>query len=230
MNKKIIPLIIFGTIMQTYFSKKTLTVLSVLFALTGSLTAQTYSNKESSILSFTVGMTSSNLVSSPVKYRSGILFNGGLVYSLTINDRFNAGIEALYTGKAFKNDSPIIKYRYYFLDVPLYLQLKLGESVRFNLGGQYSIGTSGQQILIDPSKDNGVRSEKIDVLRSSDYGFLGGMEVDLSKQISIGARYTISGSTFFEKDNFNLGVFQLSFKYSPIRTYRVFFHKKEAQQ
>ncbi|MDF2436705.1 MAG: hypothetical protein K0Q95_1081 [Bacteroidota bacterium] len=216
--------------MQTYFFKKALAVSSVLFILSRPLSAQTYSNKESSILSFTVGMTSSNLINYPVKFRSGILFNGGLVYSLMLNDKFNVGIEALYTGKGFKNESPIIKYRYFFADIPLYLQLKVGGAIRFNLGGQYSIATSGHQILLDPSKENGVRSEKVSPLRTSDYGILGGMEVDLSKQISVGARYTISGSTFFEQDNFNFGVFQFSFKYSPIRTYKVFFHKKEVQQ
>ena len=216
--------------MQIRNLKKALVILSVLFLFNPQLNAQTYSNKESSILSFTVGMTSSNLIKAPVKFKSGILASGGLAYALMLNDRWNVAIEALFTGKAFKNDSPIIKYRYYFTDIPVYAQLKFGENVRVNAGLQYSIGINGQRVTIDPSKANGVNVERIDAIKSSDYGVLAGVEFDISKQLSLGARYTLSGSTFLESNGINFGVFQLSFKYSPIRTYRVFFQKKETKQ
>jgi len=194
------------------------------------LSAQTYSNKESSILSFTAGVTSSNLLNDSIHFKPGILFHGGLAYSLMLNERLNAGIEVQYTGKAFKNESPIIKYRYYFVDIPLYLQLKLGGSIRVNAGGFYSIATNSQVVTIDPSKANGVNATKINALKPTDYGFLAGVEFDVSKDIAISARYSISGSTFFQKNEPNFGVFQLSLKYSPIRTYQVFFHRKEEQK
>jgi opacity protein-like surface antigen len=216
--------------MQKRLFRNALVTLSVLSFFNQEILSQTYSNKESSVLSFTVGMTSSNLINAPVKYRSGILYNGGLAYSLTLNEKLNAGIELLYTGKAFKNDSPIIKYRMFYVDIPLYLQIKLGAGVRINAGGQYSIAANGQRITLDPGNANGVHSDKISPIKSNDYGFLAGVEVDLSKQLSLGARYTISGSTFFEKDGINFAVFQLSLKYSPIRTYKVFFGKKEKQE
>ncbi|MCW3072838.1 MAG: hypothetical protein JWO44_2728 [Bacteroidetes bacterium] len=216
--------------MHIHFSKTALIGLFLLFPGWGSLSAQTYSSKESSILSFTAGVTSSNLVNDSVHFKPGILFHGGLAYALMLNDRLNAGIELQYTGKAFKNESPIIKYRYYFVDIPLYLQVKAGGSIRFNVGVQYSIATNSQMVTIDPSRANGVNAIKINALKATDYGFLGGIEFDISKDLSIGARYSISASTFFQKNEPNFGVFQLSLKYSPVRTHQVFFHRKEAQQ
>src|ERR1700746_2281292 len=85
-----------------------------------------YTNKETSKFSFTVGMTSSNLLKDTVHYKPGILFNGGFMYSVSLSDHFNIAANLLYTGKCFKNDSPIIKYRYFYMDVPLYLQYKIG--------------------------------------------------------------------------------------------------------
>lgn len=192
--------------------------------------SQTYSNKESSVFYFTVGMTSSNLINNSVKYKSGIMFNGGFAYNIMLNERLNAGIELLYTGKAFKNESPIIKYRYFFVDIPLIVQVSLSENIRLNAGGQFSIATNAQYITLDTNSSSGVNSYKTSALKSTDYGFLAGAEIDLSKNIALGARYTISGSTFFERNSVNFGVFQLSIKYSPIKTYTVFFRKKEAQQ
>jgi hypothetical protein len=192
--------------------------------------AQVYSNKESSIFSFTAGMTSSNLLKDSIHYKPGISFCGGFSYSVMLNDRLNAEIELLYTGKAFKKESPIIKYRYFFVDIPLMLQVNLSENIRMNIGVQYSIATNAQYVTLDTNSTSGIHTYKASPVKSADYGFLGGAEIDLSKSISLGARYTISGSTFFEKNGVNFGVFQLSIKYSPIKTYRVFFPKKEAQK
>lgn len=215
--------------MQIDFRRTQIAVF-VFFILSSGVSSQTYSNKESSILSFSVGLTNSNLINSPTHYKSGTLCNAGLVYNLMLTERFNAGIELLYTGKAFKNDSPIIKYRYFYADIPLYLQVNLSNSIRINAGAQYSIATNSLMATIDPSNANGVHQGKIAAIKPVDYGFLAGIEIDVSKQLALGARYTLSGSTFFEKDAVNFGVFQFSIKYSPVRTYRVFFGKKGAQE
>jgi hypothetical protein len=190
-----------------------------------SLSAQTYSDKISSIFSFSAGVTVSNLLNDTMKYRGGVLYCGGVDYSMRISDRLNVALGLQYTGKGFKTESPIIKYRYYFLEIPLYAQIKLSESLRINAGLQYSLAASGQVVVIDPSKPNGVRVEKIANRKPADYGFLGGIEIDLSKSIGLGARYSVSGSTFFEKNQTNFGCFQLTLRYSPIRSYRVLFHK-----
>lgn len=158
------------------------------------------------------------------------MLHAGLVYTVMLNDRLNAGIEVEYTGKAVRNESPIIKYRFFYVDIPLYLQVNLSENIRLNAGVQYSIATNSQMTGIDPSNPNGVHTYKISAVRPTDYGFLGGVEFDVSKSISVGARYAISASSFFQKDEIGFGVFQLSLKYSPLKTYQVFFHKKEAQQ
>src|SRR3954468_13755193 len=96
--------------------------------------SQVYSNKPSSIYCFKIGMTSSNLVDAPVHYKSGILFNGGFAYAIMLNKRLNIGLEALYSGKAFKRESPVVKYRCYFVDIPLYAQINLSDNIRINAG------------------------------------------------------------------------------------------------
>jgi long-subunit fatty acid transport protein len=195
-----------------------------------SITAQTYSNKASSVFSFKVGLTSSNLFHDSVSYKSAIMLNGGFAYSLRINERVNAGIELLYTGKAFKTDSPIIKYRNFFIDIPLFAQINLSESIRLDVGGQYSIATTAHYIMNDTSAASGVKKYKTDPIKPFDYGFLLGVEFDINKNIALGARYTISGPLLFAKNDPDFGVFQFTIKYSPIRTYKVFFGKKEEKQ
>lgn len=194
------------------------------------LFSQTYSNKESARFAFTVGMTSSNLVKDSIHYKSGILFDGGFVYMLVLGSHLNLGLELLYEGKAFKNDSPIIKYRYFYVDVPLYLQINLSESIRLNVGGQYSKYTSSQVSNVDGSANSGTgaHTRNFNNIKDQDYSFLLGAEIDLNNNVSMGARYTLSGSTFFEQNKPNFGVFQLSFKYIAFRSYRQIFHTKES--
>ncbi|HEX8516303.1 MAG TPA: outer membrane beta-barrel protein [Bacteroidia bacterium] len=213
-----------------YLIKRALIVCLVLpvFSFRGS--AQVYSNKVSSLLAFTGGVTSSNLINDSVKFRSGIMFSAGLSYNLMLNKRLNAGIDVLYTGKAFKYDSPIIKFRYFYLDLPLYVQINLSENVRVNTGVQYSIATNAQVVTLDPSEANGVDIQSTRALKPTDLSVLGGMEFDISKSIAVAARYCLSTSTFLQKHESNFGVFTLSLKYSPIKTYKVFFGKKEQQQ
>jgi len=185
-----------------------------------------YSSKPSSTFFFTLGFTSSRLINDTNSYKSGILFNGGFIYTVSATDKLNIALELLYTGKGLKQDSPLIKYRYYYIDLPLYVQLKLGENIRFNIGTQYSTFVNSQVVYIDVSKKNGINIETHTAIKNTDYGFLLGTEIDITKTIAIAARYTISGSTFFEKNQVNFGVFQLSFNYAAFRTYKQFFHKK----
>jgi opacity protein-like surface antigen len=216
--------------MQIHFLKKYFFALCFLFFFGISLSAQTYSNKVSSILSFTGGLTSSNLINDTIKFRSGIMYTAGLSYCVMISERLNVGVDVLYTGKAFKYDSPVIKFRHFYVDIPLYAQINLTENVRVNAGFQYSIATNSQMVTIDPSKENGVNVQTMRTIKPTDYGVLAGLEFDINKLIGVGARYSLSASTFLKKNETNFGVFQLSFKYSPIKTNKVFFHKKDAQQ
>lgn len=216
--------------MQPSFLKKTVVLFAVICSFQTLSVAQTYSNKTSSILGFSVGLTSSNLINDSIHYKSGILYSGGLAYSVMLNNRFNVAIEANYIGKAFKSDSPIIKHRYYFLEIPVYAQINLGENMRINAGIQYAIATNAQLVTLDDSKANGVRFDNVPNIKTADYGILAGFEFDAGKSVGLGLRYSLSGSTFLEKHGTNFGVFQLSLKYFPIKTHRVFFGKKEVQQ
>lgn len=185
-----------------------------------------YSSDPAATFCFTVGLTSTKLVNDTNNFKSGILFNGGFIYSVSLSHKANIALECLYTGKGMKQELPIVKYRYFYVDVPLYLQLKLGENIRFNIGAQYSIFTNSRVVYLDGSKPNGINVEKFNTIKNKDYGFLLGAEVDITKNLAMAVRYTLSGSTFFEKNQVNFGVFQLSFNYSAFRSYKQFFHKK----
>jgi len=133
---------------------KALIIVLVLYFFSSSVLSQTvYSSEPSSTFFFTVGLTSSHLINDTNSYKPGILFSGGFIYSVSLNDRSNIALECLYTGKGFKQESPIIKYRYYYIDAPLYLQLKWGENIRFNMGVQYSTFVNSQMVFLDGSKN-----------------------------------------------------------------------------
>ena len=120
-----------------------------------------YSDKEQSTFSFTAGMTSTGCYRDTINYSQGILFNGGFVYSLSISKKSNIGIEGLYSGKAFKSNSSIIKYRFSFVDLPLYYQFKFSPNLRANLGFQYSKYISSIYYYLDGSKSTGVHKEHL---------------------------------------------------------------------
>lgn len=191
--------------------------------------AQTYSNKPSSILSFSAGLTSSNYYVDSLSFKTGILFYGGFSYSIVLNERLNVALDLAYTGKGFKTTSPIVKYRCYFVELPIYAQIKLGENIRINAGAQVSYATNSNRISIDQTKTNGVRSDQIDNPVDFDYAILAGAEFDISKDIGIGARYSYSPLALPDGSG-GFGCFQLHVKYSPIKTYKVFFGKNKTQQ
>jgi opacity protein-like surface antigen len=213
--------------MNLWNGKKSIAVL-VLFLFAVSASAQVYSNKEFSRFSFTGGMTSSRLLHDSISYKPAISFGGGFRYSVRLSDQLNIGIEALYTGKAFKTEAPIIKYRYFYIDIPLYLQYKLGESVRFNFGGQASAFTNSKVELLDGSNSSGVNVKNYKSIKAMDYSALGGVEFDFTDDISMGLRYTVSTSTFFRKYQPNFSVFEVSFNYVVYRSHRE--HGKKEQE
>lgn len=212
---------------ETKFNKALVLLLVLYFFSTIIFSQTVYSNKPSSAFFFTLGLTSSNLIKDSVDYKSGISFNGGFIYNVSLSDKINIATEFLYTGKGFKQDSPNVKYRYFYMDIPLYFQLKMSPGFRAIIGAQYSKFTNSQMVNIDGSKQNGVNTEKFNNIKDQDYGFLIGAEINLTENLSMAARYTLSTSTFFEKNKINFGVFQLSFNYVAFRTYQQFFHKKE---
>ncbi len=183
-----------------------------------------YSNKPSSTFSFTLGLTSTNLVNDTTDLKSGILFSGGFIYTFNLSEKINIGMECLYTGKGLRQDSPILKYRYYYIDIPLYFQLKLSESIRLNAGMQYSNFTNSNIQYMDST---GVKVKSYNSIKNTDFGVLFGAEINITNDLSIAARYTLSASTFFEKNKVNFGVFQFSLNYVAFRTYKQIFHKKE---
>ena len=212
--------------MFTKSFNKVVLISSLFLFLSNTLFSQVvYSNKASSVFSFTIGLTASDLLKDSINYSTGILFNGGFVYSLMLSDKINLNAELLYAGRAVKTDKPITKYRYYAADIPLYMQYKLNENIRVNVGGQFSKFINATITTLDGSNANGVHTRKYKNIKNEDYSFLLGGEIDLNKNLTIGARYLLSASTFFEKGKPNFGVFQLSFNYSVIRTYKQFFHR-----
>jgi hypothetical protein len=209
-------------------SKKALTLIMVICFFSGTVFSQDiYTNKESAAFSFTLGLTSSDLYHDTVNYSPGILFNGGLVYTLAFSEKINCGIELLYTGKALRKENPLTKYRFGYLDLPLYLQYKFSEGIKANIGFQYSTILNAQYLFVDPSKANGMHKKPLSTGLHNDFGVLLGVEFNINKNLGIAARYTLSAKSFVDNGQPYLGVFQLSFKYVVFRSYKQYFHKKK---
>lgn len=208
-NKALILIVVFCFFSRTVFSQ------------------DVYSNKESATFAFTVGLTSSDLYRDTINYSAGILFNGGFVYTLTFSDKLNGGIELLFTGKALRKEKPLTKYRFGYIDIPLYLQYKFSDGIKANLGIQYSKMLDANYLNIDPSQANGMHKKPLDSNLDNDYGVLLGAEIHLNKNLELAARYTLSAKSFVDKSTPYFGVFQLSFKYIVYRSYKQYFHKKE---
>jgi Outer membrane protein beta-barrel domain len=210
--------------------KKIVCLVVAIFFCTFAGNAQVYSTTPSSVFSFTTGVTSSNLINDSIPYKRSILFSGGFMYSVALSERWNVATNVLYSGRAFKTESPIVKYRYYYLDIPLYLQYNAGDRIRLNVGGQFSKFTNSKIVVLDGNGMNGVNVQKYKNIKDTDYGLLVGIEADLSDDVSVALRYTTSASTFFLKDRVNFGVFQFSFCYVAFKTHRQLFHKKTVEK
>jgi len=207
---------------------KALTFLLVLCVYTTSLSAQTvYSNKEYSRFGIAIGLTSSNLYNDTVGYASGILFNGGFFYNLSLNDKLNVGLELLYSGKSVKKESPIIKYRFYYVDIPLFIQYKFSENIRAEIGVQYSKYINSKFLYIDGSKKSGMHVQSLSSNIDNEYSMLLGAEFDVLKDFKVGARYTYSLKPFIGKALPYFGVFQFTLGYVVNRSNKQIFGKKE---
>lgn len=208
------------------FKIKVVLVLLIYSSFFNLLKAQVYSNAASSKFSFTLGLTASDLMNDSIQYSPGILFNGGFVYGLRISEKLNANIELLYSGKALKTETPNIKYRCFYFDIPLYIQYNLSENCRINLGAQYSIFTNSFTSELNGNTTIGVNNKKYTPVRTTDYGFLLGAEIDILEKLTLTTRYTLSSSAFFDKIKPSFGVFSLAFRYTLYSTNKEFFKTK----
>lgn len=190
---------------------------------------QTYTNYPSVTVAPLIGITSTNLYNDSISYKPGILFSGGFYTGIRLHEKLDLGIELSYTGKAVKTDDPLTKYRFYYVDLPVYLQYKPIPGFRINFGGQYSKFTNSQITNIDGSTSSGSKTEKYINIKDQDFAFMAGADIDINEKLSVGARYTLSTSTFIDPQLINFGVFSLSFKYVLYRSYRVLFPKKETK-
>lgn len=207
---------------------KALTFLLVLFLYANFSKSQTvYSNKEYARLGVFVGMTSSNLYRDTINYSSGIFVSGGLNYSMWLNDKLNLGVDLMYSGRSVKKESPIIKYRFGYLSVPVYLQYKFSENFRLNLGFEYSKFLNSQYSFIDGSKTSGMHIQSFSSNLDNDYGAFGGIEIDVKKDFTFATRYTYSLKSVTDTKSPYFGVFQFSFGYVINRSHKQVFGKKE---
>jgi len=187
-----------------------------------------YSNKETASFAFTVGLTNSNYYNDTISFKSGTLLNGGFAYSLTLSEKTKLGIDLLLTGKAFRKENPIVKFRYGFVDIPVFLQYHLTEDFKFNLGAQYSKNVFSQFVFLDGSKKNGVNVQSFSSAVDNDFGLLAGLEFNFLKDFNLGFRYTISTRAFAAHTPY-FGVFQFAIKYYTWRSNKKYFAKPKEQ-
>ena len=110
------------------------------------------------------------------------------------------------------------------------MQYKLGENIRFNLGAQYSSFTNSKIVQIDQNSSTGVNIQPYNNIKPADVGVLFGTEIDLSKNLALAARYTLSTSIFNDSEQVNFGVFQFSLNYAVYRSYKQFLNRHKEKE
>ncbi len=210
-----------------HFKNIILTCFIICFFQTVVISQTVYSDQESYTLSFKAGVNSTNLYKDTISYFQGIFFHGGFVNTFVFSNKINACLEIIYAGKSIKKDPPLVKYHFEYLDIPLYLQYKFSENIKANIGIQYSKYLSSQYIYIDGSKKNGMHTKTLFSNMYNDFSVLLATEFNLSKQLSLEGRYTLSTKFISSKSIPYFGVFQLSFKAVMFDSYKVFIRKNK---
>lgn len=212
---------------KRYISKALIVLLVLSFYKKQTFSQIVYSNKETANVSFVVGLTNSNLYNDTIAYKSGNLLNAGFGYAFRLSDKTKIAAEFLLSAKAFRKDNPIVKYRFGFLDVPIYLQFHLSDDFKLNLGVQYSKYLFSQYAFIDGSKKTGVHVKTLTSGIDNDIALLGGLEFNFLKNFNFGLRYTLSTNSFVKGKSY-FGVFQASLRYYVWSTNRKFFAKAQS--
>jgi len=202
-----------------------LSFLSLIIISANSISQTVYSSKEQSTFTFNVGLTTTGEYRDTISYTQGVLFSGGATYLFAVSDKSNIGIEASYIGKAFKRSNPIIKYRYFYVEIPLFYQYKFSENIRGNIGIQYSKYLNSYYYYLDGSQNTGVHKLPLNTKLGDDYGLLLGLDIGILKNFYLGARYSISTSSFLENNTPYMGTFQFTLRAVVFRGYKQLFNK-----
>jgi hypothetical protein len=183
--------------------------------------AQTYySSDPASAILFCGGITSSNVLNDTASSNNVVSLMGGLKYRIILSEKFNLNLGAVYTGKGYKREKPIQKFRYYYLDIPLYLQYHLVQDVRIDLGAQYSVFSMGNITVIDDSKSSGVNHQRISALRPNDYGLRAGINIKMHDNFDLAAQYYLSLSALQKAASpGDFSVFNVHLQYYMVKFY-----------
>lgn len=177
-----------------------------------------YTNEPSGAILFAAGLNNSRTLHDTASYASVKTPLGGLLYSRVINDRFNLDMGVMYAAKGYNYEKYHTKNRFFYIEIPLYAQYKLSEDVRFDLGAQYSIFTSG--ISTFPNGDTGSGKDHVSINDSPDdnyYSMIAGVDIKLNDHFDLTAHYTRSLETFQNKVGFDS--FELHLHYYMLRFY-----------
>lgn len=188
-----------------------------------------YTSDPSGSIIFMAGLNSSNLITDTAKHASVKTPLGGLMYSFIASEKFNVNLGANYIAKGYKNEKLHQKHRYFYVDIPLYVQYKPGPDLRIDLGAQYSIFTNATTTLLDGDKKGGQNTIRHnEPLKSHDPALLAGIDLKITDDFDLAARYTRSFSTFKKEAGFSS--FQLHIHYHMLKFYGRGKKKEEAPQ
>lgn len=171
-----------------------------------------YSGNPTSSIFLQGGMTSSDLVHNGQSSRRIVSPTAGLMYSFSAHKKINVNLGLQLAGRGFQTDKPIAKHRFYYFDVPFYLQYKLSDDLRFDLGAQYSTFISGRSTVLDGNKSNGITKIKAGsaLIPKEVAGFLG-VEFRVFDSVDLSARYVLSLDAFQNQPSFNSIELRLSY-------------------
>jgi hypothetical protein len=188
-----------------------------------------YTSDPSGSIIFAAGFNNSSLLTDTADHASIKTPFAGLMYNHVISERFNLNMGVSYIAKGYKNEKLHMKHRYFYAEMPVYLQYKLGDDIRFDIGAQYSLFTNATTTYLDGDKDGGQNSIHDNIaLKRTDPSAMLGAELKISDSFDLAARYTRSFSSF--KKELGFSSFQLQLHYRMISFYGHGRKKEDAPQ
>lgn len=171
-----------------------------------------YTGEPSSSIFLQGGMTSSDVVHDGAASRRIVSPTAGLVYRLSAHKKINVNLGLQLAGRGFQADKPISKYRFYYFDVPFYMQYKLSDDLRFDFGAQYSTFISGRSTVLDGTKTNGITKIKAGTaLIPTEVSSFLGIDFRVFDDVDLSARYVLSLDAFQKQPSFNSIELRLSY-------------------
>jgi hypothetical protein len=209
--------------------KKLIWIVALSFEANCTFAQRYYTNESAGSIMFVAGFNSSRLLTDTADNPGLKTPLAGLMYSYYPKGQFNISIGAIYAAKGYKQEKLHESHRYFYVDIPLYVQYKLSDDIRFDLGGQCSLFTASATSYLDGSSQQGAKTVwGSQSLIKNDLGIVGGVDIKLGDNFDLTAHYSRSFAAFQNKTGFDS--FELHLHFYMVKFYQHGSKKEEPMQ